>query len=174
MILKPRSRVRTDASSHANRCQPPLRIPEGTFNSNAPSLNSRFRAPFAWNGVEPFNVTLSIALDVLLKVNRWMNMDLAFFNTMPYITLVMKTLVAFGLAFQMPLLLLALGWFGIITSKMLAEKWRLAIVIVFVLAMVLTPPDPVSQIVMAIPMLGLYWLCIWLIRLRELAKRKRD
>ncbi|MBP5321894.1 MAG: twin-arginine translocase subunit TatC [Kiritimatiellae bacterium] len=117
-----------------------------------------------------YSATLSIALDVLLKVNRWMNMDLAFFNTMPYITLVMKTLVAFGLAFQMPLLLLALGWFGIITSKMLAQKWRLAIVIVFILAMVLTPPDPVSQIVMAIPMLGLYWLCIWLIRLRELAK----
>lgn len=121
-----------------------------------------------------YAATLSIAIDVLLKVNHWMGMDLAFFNTMPYITLVMKTLIAFGLAFQLPLLLLALGWFGIIKSKMLSQKRRLAIVIIFILAMVLTPPDPVSQIVMALPMMLLYEICIWLIRLRELARGKTD
>lgn len=121
-----------------------------------------------------YSATLSIAIDVLLKVNHWMGMDLAFFNTMPYITLVMKTMVAFGLAFQLPLLLLALGWFGIISSKSLASKRRIAIVIIFTLAMVLTPPDPVSQIVMAIPMMILYEICIWLIRLRELARGKKD
>ena len=57
---------------------------------------------------------------------------------------------------------------------MLREKRRHAIVIIFLIAMVLTPPDPVSQIVMAIPMCILYEICIWIIRLRELAKGKKD
>ena len=116
-----------------------------------------------------YAATLSIAIDVLMKVNHWMGLDLAFFNTMPYITLVMKTLVAFGLAFQVPLLLVVLGWFGIISSKTLIGQWRVAVVVIFAMAMLLTPPDPISQIVMAVPMMFMYVLCIWLIRLRELA-----
>ena len=75
--------------------------------------------------------------------------------------------------YLLPLLLLVLGWFGIVPSAALRKRRRLAVVVIFILAMVLTPPDPVSQLVMAIPMCVLYELCIWIIRLREIARGKR-
>jgi sec-independent protein translocase protein TatC len=50
----------------------------------------------------------------------------------------------------------------------------MAIVAIFVIAMILTPPDPVSQILMAFPMCVLYEVCIWIIRMRELARGKKE
>ena len=64
-------------------------------------------------------------------------------------------------------MLLALGWLGIISSQSLASKRRIAIVVVFTIAMFLTPPDPLSQIIMAVPMCILYESCIWIIYFRE-------
>ena len=81
-------------------------------------------------------------------------------------------LIGFGLAFQLPLILMALGWIGIITSQMLRDKRRIAIVIIFTLSMILTPPDPLSQIIMAVPMCILYEVCIGAIWLREKALGK--
>ena len=84
-----------------------------------------------------------------------------------YISIVLKTIIAFGLVFQLPLILFVLGWFGILTSKVLREKRRVAIVLSFFLAMFLTPPDPMSQIFMAVPLALLYELSIWAIWLKE-------
>ena len=78
-------------------------------------------------------------------------------------------IVAFGLVFQVPLILFVLGCFGIVTSRGLREKRRISIVVSFVLAMVLTPPDPMSQIVMALPLCILYEAAIWAIWLKEKA-----
>jgi sec-independent protein translocase protein TatC len=66
---------------------------------------------------------------------------------------------------------LALGWIGIISAQALAEKRRIAIVLIFIIAMLLTPPDPLSQLIMAVPMCLLYELCIWVVRLREKARK---
>jgi sec-independent protein translocase protein TatC len=84
-----------------------------------------------------------------------------------YIPLVLKLIVAFGLIFQLPLIIFILGCFGIVTSQGLRDKRRLAIVISFVVAMFLTPPDPMSQLLMAIPLCLLYELSIWAVWLRE-------
>lgn len=121
-----------------------------------------------------YSTTLKIAFQVLQKVNHWMGIKVEILTLHEHIAIVMKTIIAFGFAFQLPLLLLALGWIGLISSKTLAAKRRVAVVVIFILAMVLTPPDPVSQIVMAIPMMLLYELCIWLIRLREAARGKHE
>jgi len=121
-----------------------------------------------------YAATLNIAFKVLQQLNAWMGIKVEILTLDQHVEIVIKTIIAFGLAFQLPLLLLALGWIGLIPSKMLREKRRHAIVIIFIIAMVLTPPDPVSQIVMAIPMCILYEMCIWIIRLRELAKGKKD
>lgn len=114
-----------------------------------------------------FGFTLRLALAALMQINRWMNVEVTILQAEAYIGFVLKILLAFGLAFQFPLVLLVLGWLGIVSSAALRAKRATAIVLIFVVAMFLTPPDPLSQIVMAVPMCLLYELTIWLVRLRE-------
>ena len=121
-----------------------------------------------------YSTTLQVALRLFQDVNRWMGINMTIITMEEHISIVIKTIVAFGLAFQLPLLLLALGWIGMISSDTLANKRRIAIVTIFILAMVLTPPDPLSQMVMALPMCLLYEVCIWVIRLREVATGRRS
>lgn len=88
-----------------------------------------------------------------------------------YLSLVMQLIFAFGIAFEMPVLLTLLVRVGILTVEGLVSKRRYAIVIAFIVAAVLTPPDPISQIALAVPIIMLYEVSIWIGRLIE---RKRS
>lgn len=91
-----------------------------------------------------------------------------------YLDLVTTLILAFGLSFQLPVVVTLLGLAGIISSKTLAEGRRYAIVGVVVLAAVVTPPDPISQLMLATPLALLYEVSIWCVRLIELRRRREE
>ena len=89
-----------------------------------------------------------------------------------YLSLITKLILAFGLAFQMPIIIVILSLFGLISSKTLSSKRRIAIVIIFIIAGFITPPDILSQIALAIPMLLLYEIGIVATKYIENRKQK--
>jgi len=89
-----------------------------------------------------------------------------------YLSLIMRLIFAFGLSFQLPVLLSLLARVGFVDSEYLKKRRRYVIVIIFAVAAILTPPDPITQIGLGIPLLILYELSILSVKIIE--KKKRD
>ncbi len=101
------------------------------------------------------NLTLPIQLEA--KVNE-------------YLSLIMRLIFAFGISFQLPILLNLLARIGTVNFEYLKKRRRYVIVIIFALAAILTPPDPITQVGLAIPLLLLYELSIFTVKFIEKKK----
>ena len=105
------------------------------------------------------NTTLPIQLEA--KVNE-------------YLSLIMRLIFAFGISFQLPILLNLLARIGVVNSNYLKTRRRYVIVIIFAIAAILTPPDPITQVGLAIPLLLLYELSIFTVKFTEKRKEKES
>ena len=90
-----------------------------------------------------------------------------------YLTLVTTLVLAFGLCFQLPVVLSLAGLAGLVNSRQLRAGRKYAIVAIVAVAAIVTPPDPISQLMLSIPIVALYEVAIWCVRLME-GRRARD
>ncbi len=81
-----------------------------------------------------------------------------------WLSFVMFLPLGFGIAFQLPLVMLFLNWMGIFTLHAYLDKWRVSVLVIAFLSMILTPADPISMLLMAVPLTALYFLGIGLCR----------
>lgn len=110
-------------------------------------------------------VLLHLAVRVLTKFAFG---DLTFLPDVSlYVKFALRLMFAFGVVFEMPAIMWLLARVGVVNSQWLAKQRRYAIVLIFVVAAIMTPPDIVTQIAMAVPLLGLFELSILLVRLTE-------
>jgi sec-independent protein translocase protein TatC len=114
-----------------------------------------------------FYFVIPQVLNWLLDFNRWLNID-PDPRISEWIGFVLFLPLGFGISFQLPLVMLLLNRIGIFSVTQYLAYWRIAILVIFVISMVLTPADPVSMLFMAIPLTFLYFLgigmCRWMPR----------
>ena len=92
-----------------------------------------------------------------------------------YLSFSLKLLLAFGLSFELPVVIFFLAKIGVVNSKMLSRNRRYAILIIFIAAAILTPsPDAITQIIMAVPLMGLYEIGIIVAKLAEKKRPKEQ
>ena len=91
-----------------------------------------------------------------------------------YLSLIMRLIFAFGISFQLPILLNLLARIGVVNSEYLRKRRRYVIFIIFTIAAILTPPDPITQVGLAIPLLLLYELSIFTVKFTEKKKSEEN
>lgn len=120
-----------------------------------------------WGGVYTAHLLVPAAVRWFVGYNRQMGVELLQ-SLLQFVAFYVKMCLAFGVAFQLPVVLLILGRVGLVSSSLLVSNWRHAVVILAALAAVVTPSnDAPTMLLMAIPLIGLYAVSIALVKLAE-------
>ena len=127
-----------------------------------------------------FYIVMPLAFDFFLGFQQDQGIDLTsavgitYLGTInEYLSLTMKFIIAFGLCFQLPVLLTLMGKAGLVSSKGLGSVRKYAVVGILVLAAIVTPPDVITQIILFVVVYSLYEVSIFLVRLVE-KKREQE
>jgi sec-independent protein translocase protein TatC len=140
----------------------------------APGLyqkEKRYVVPFVLGGSFFFALGILFGYFVAIPIGFKFLLGYAtdFIKPMPsmkeYFSFTIKFLLVFGLVFEFPVVLVLLARIGVIDAKMLARRRKYAILLIFIFAAVMTPPDLISQVLMALPLMGLYELSILLAKI---------
>ena len=116
-----------------------------------------------------FYVVFPVAFKFFLEVAG--GNAVAMLTLKDYLDLVVQLLVAFGVTFELPVIMYFLAKMGVVNYRMLAGSRKYALLVIVIVAAILTPPDVISQILLSIPLLALYELSIWVTYIIE-KKRK--
>ncbi len=119
-------------------------------------------SPIAWKFFLSFQTSQSDAINITLQAKM-----------SEYLSLMMTFIFAFGLAFQLPVILVLCIKFGVLTIEQLVSFRKFAIVLSFVFAAIITPPDPFSQISLALPIILLYEISILISKFLEKKKKNK-
>ncbi len=150
-----------------------------------PALNMRERrAVLSWLGwgvflfilgvASTYFLLLPVALKASVKYSNLLGFSASDWRADEYISFVCKFLLGMGVGFQFPLVVLFLVRLGILTHKQLAHYRRHVVVLSLILGAVLTTPEPITQIAMAVPLYLLYEICIWIAWYWDWKKRRTE
>ena len=115
-----------------------------------------------------YGMILRVTLAWMFQINDWLGLKVEFVRVTDYISFVLKLLLAFGLMFEFPVVILVLARLGLVTARFLGSKRRHVVVILLFASAVITPTvDPVTQVLLAAPLYVLYEMCIWTTWLME-------
>jgi sec-independent protein translocase protein TatC len=117
-----------------------------------------------------YKVTLPLAMKIMWGFTDKLGGE-AIWNYQKFVGFTLQVLLGFGVAFQLPIVIILLGKLGMLNAQQLKEKRRHVIVGLFILSMLLTPPDITTQILMAVPLILLYEFCIWFLYFTEGGKK---
>jgi sec-independent protein translocase protein TatC len=116
---------------------------------------------------------MPVALSASVQFSEWLNLGVTLWRAEDYISFVCKFMLGMGLGFELPVVILILVKLGILNYSMLSKGRRYMIIISFVLGAVLTTPEVVTQVLMAVPLLMLYEVTIWVAWYWERQERKK-
>ena len=116
-----------------------------------------------------FFIILPMAINFLLALGQDVGIPIITIND--YLSFVMVLIFGFGLVFETPLILVLLAMLDLITAEMLQEYRRFVLIVIMVMGALLTPPDPISQLAMAVPVYFMYEISIVIIRIIKRPKK---
>ena len=119
-------------------------------------------------------ILMPIALAASVQYAEWLGFTANQWRAEDYVGFVCKFMLGMGIGFELPVVVLTLVKIGVLNYRMLAKGRRYVIVISFVLGAVLTTPEVITQILMAVPLYTLYEICVWVAWYWERQDKKRE